>query len=163
MVELAAHNANFADSYRVVKSPWARLSALAACHQPVTCHGELNFQGGIVAMGRHSCCRCIGQTQTETGRLETPFPTLITRELLNDNVNIDHSAEKHWRTCAVSAEAEGRLQRGGMREEKDVTFLRSWEDLVLPEGIWCLGSSPPKPRCQAAKLRYLPKPRSHSF
>lgn len=43
-----------------------------------------------------------------------------------------------------------------------MTSLYSRINWVSPESIWCLGSSPPKPRCWADKLCCLPKPRSHS-
>ncbi len=60
------------------------------------------------------------------------------------------------------AEVKRQWQRE-KEQRKGVTLLHSWENMVLPEAIWCLGSSPPKPRCWADKLCCLPKPRSHSF
>ncbi|KAG8013341.1 hypothetical protein GBF38_021656 [Nibea albiflora] len=42
--------------------------------------------------------------------VRTLFPTLITRELLNDNVNIDHSSAKHWRTVWLVGQAGEDMQ-----------------------------------------------------
>lgn len=55
---------------------------------------------GLNMHARHMACRSNVSPRT-------PFPTLITRELLNDNVNIDHSSAKHRRTVWLVGQAGG--------------------------------------------------------
>lgn len=68
---------------------------------------------------RHMACRSNVSPRT-------PFPTLITRELLNDNVNIDHSSAKHWSTVWLVGLAQG---------EHPMIFFKKRKNFPLPRFI----------------------------
>lgn len=69
----------------------------------------------------------------------------------------------HISAKAISAEVKRQWQKQKEQRER-VTSLNSRENMILPQAIWCLGSSlPPKLHFCSSKLCCLPEPRLHSF
>lgn len=91
---------------------------------------------GLNMHAKHMPCRSNASPRTH-------FPTLITRELLNDNVNIDHSSAKHCSTVRLV---------GQVRERRAMIFFFSFFfTFLIPHSLH------PEKRSDSAVLStYLP-------
>lgn len=130
------------------------------------------FQEEVGLRAGSNCCSLHCQRYTPLNLTHWAFKLLL--PLYHKTVSTCGAAQIIWfmsiSAQAASAEVNKRWQKGERtkKTKKQRLYLIPGEKkklffFFLAQAIWCLGSSPAKPRCGADKLCCLPEPRSHSF